>query len=138
MSPNQTRLAIFLAALVFEVVVSVVHGSRVGHTVPELAVYFDGHLYMQIAKSFPLPFDAMGPHYQGHAPGYAFGIALIELLTPSAWVNWGLAAMLTTWLAGAACAVVFFDLCRALGAPPLTGAVLFSVANPRWITASRS
>jgi len=39
--------------------------------VAELGVYFDGHFYIEIARSFPLPYAPEGRDYLGQAPGFS-------------------------------------------------------------------
>jgi hypothetical protein len=96
-----------------------------------LGVYFDGHVYIEIAKSFPLPYASEGRHYLGHAPGYPALIALLRALAPGL-VNWGAAALLASWLPAALAAVAFHALCRAAGCRALWPSLLFVVGNPRW------
>ena len=64
--------------------------------VTELGVYFDGHFYIEIARSFPLPFSPDGIDYMGQAPGFSAALYLARLATPDA-VDWGMLALGTTW-----------------------------------------
>ena len=63
-----------------------------------LSVYFDGHVYLEIAKSFPLPYAPAGRDYVGHAPGYPALIYLFRLLVPASVANWGTLTMLASAL----------------------------------------
>jgi len=101
---------------------------------PALGVYHDGHLYLEIARSFPLPYAAEGASYVGQAPGYPALIALIRSLTPDAWVSWGLAALLASWIPAALCAPAFYALVESLGWRPFWPTLLFVVGNPRWLS----
>ena len=112
--------------------------TGIGHGLPALAslgIYFDGHLYIDIAKSFPFPYDAGALDYLSHAPGYAGLIALGRLLTPDL-VNWGVLAVLSTWGAAVAATLAFYLLCRELQVPALQASLTFLLANPAWTLVS--
>jgi hypothetical protein len=126
-------LAVFGFALAFHVSIALLAARASDIPLSHLGVYFDGHVYIEIAKSFPLPFAAEGRHYLGHAPGYPAAIAGVRALTPPYLVNWGLAALLASWTAAALSAAAFFVLCRAVGCAPLWPSLLFVVANPSWL-----
>ncbi|HEY8155858.1 MAG TPA: hypothetical protein VII72_17135 [Myxococcota bacterium] len=99
-----------------------------------LAAFFDGYLYLDIARSFPLPFSPEGRDYLGQAPGYPALIYLARQLTPLDPVNWGALALATSWLSAALCAGAFHLVCRAAGIAPFWPSVAFVVANPRWLS----
>lgn len=99
-----------------------------------LGVFFDGYLYLDIARSFPLPFSPEGRDYLGQAPGYPALIYLVRQLVPLDTVNWGALALAASWLAGALCAGAFYRVCRAAGLAPFWPSVAFIVANPRWLS----
>ncbi len=100
---------------------------------PTLALFFDGHLYLEIAKSFPLPYGPGSLDYTGYAGGYPAFAAAIRLVVPDSLASWGTVLLLASWIPAALCTGVFYTLCRQVGAPPLAGALLFVVANPRWV-----
>jgi len=126
-------LVVFGLALAFQIATAALGARAVGIPLSHLGVYFDGHLYLEIAKSFPLPYAAEGRHYLGQAPAYPAAIALVRALTPNSLVNWGLAGLLASWIPAALSASAFFVLCRAAGCPPLWPSLLFVVANPSWL-----
>jgi hypothetical protein len=101
-----------------------------------LGVFFDGYLYLDIARSFPLPFSPEGRDYLGQAPGYPASIYLARLLTPQSAVDWGALALAASWLASALAAGAFYAVCRAAGIAPFWPSVAFIVANPRWLSVS--
>jgi hypothetical protein len=101
-------------------------------------VFFDGHLYLEIARSFPLPFAPEGLDYLGQAPGYPALAALIRALTPDAAVNWGLALLLGAWLPAVLCTLVFYLVCKQVDLAAFWPAALFVVANPRWVSIAAS
>jgi hypothetical protein len=131
---RRTRGLVFGGALVLYASMSVMQAALAEIPLSSLAVFFDGHLYMEIAKSFPVPYAEAGRDYAGHAPGYPALIALTRLLVPDALGSWGIVALLAVWLAAAATTVVFYDVCRLLDCPALAGTALFAVANPRWLS----
>ena len=94
-----------------------------------LGAYFDGHLYIEIAKSFPLPYAPEGLGYLGHAPGFAAQLWVARILTLG-WIDWGTLATVSTWLAAAGSAVAFHGLCRELRIPARGAVACFVLANP--------
>ena len=99
-----------------------------------LGAFFDAGLYIEIAKSYPLPYAPEGPDYLGHAPGYPAVIAFLRALTPRPYLHWGALALLASWLSAALAAGAFYVLCRELDLEPLWPTVAFVVANPRWLS----
>jgi hypothetical protein len=99
-----------------------------------LGVFFDGYLYLDIARSFPLPFSPEGQDYLGQAPGYPALIYLVRQLTLLDTANWGALALAASWIPGALCAGVFYRFCQAAGVAPFWPSVAFIVANPRWLS----
>lgn len=95
-----------------------------------LGVYYDGSFYIEIAKSFPLPYGPEALDYTSHAPGYALLIWIVHGLS---WVDWGTAALLASWIPAALASVAFWVLCREVGLAPFLPTLVFALANPRWI-----
>lgn len=125
-------LSLFLAALALQACVALAVVAAAGEDVSldSLAVYNDGHLYLEIARSFPLPYSPDGPDYLGHAPGYPALVAAVHALTPDAWVSWGMAALLAAWLCAALSAPAFHALSRELGVSSLWPTLAFVTADP--------
>jgi hypothetical protein len=132
--PLVAMLGLALFAFGLEAAIAVLSLRGGSTSLSALGVYHDGHLYLEIARSFPLPYSADGSSYVGQAPGYPALIYLIRILTPDAWVNWGMAALLASWLPAALCAPAFYALCGSLGWRPFWPTLLFVVANPRWLS----
>jgi len=126
-------LAVAMASL-FVSITTVSLGHGLG-ALGSLGIYFDGHFYIDIAKSFPLPYDAAARDYLSHAPGYAGLIAIGRLLTPDA-LNWGVLAVIATWLSSAGAALAFYLLCREFELPALQASLCFAVVNPTWVLVS--
>jgi hypothetical protein len=95
-----------------------------------LGVYYDGNFYVEIARSFPVPYGAQALDYTSHAPGYAFLIWIAHGLGAP---DWGAAALLASWVPAALASVAFWVLCRELGLAPLLPTLVFAFANPRWL-----
>jgi hypothetical protein len=117
-------VAVRITALVFAMEVTGLPAER-------LALYFDGHEYITIAQSFPLPY---GPDLwleTNWLPGYPLAIAIAFPVIG----NYGLAALLVSILASAAAAPLLLALARGRpGAVP--AAILLTVGPPIWLIAS--
>ena len=100
-------------------------------TAPQLGVYFDGHFYIEIARSFPLPFSPRGLDYAGQAPGFSAALYLARLATPAA-LDWGLLALGVTWLTAITAVAAFHALCREVGVPALPASLSFLLLNSVW------
>ncbi len=124
---------VFALALVVHVGTGVLAALEARVALPALGVYYDGHLYLEIARSFPLPFSPDGYDYLGQAPGYPAVAWLLRVVLPNSLVDWGLVMLLASWLPAALAAAAFWLLCREVGVAPLWPSLLFAVGNPRWI-----
>ena len=62
-----------------------------------LAAFYDGHLYLEIAKSFPLPYPPAALDYAGHAPAYPALVSLLHVVSSWAHPHWGWLALLASW-----------------------------------------
>ena len=125
---------VFALALLVHGTTAAGAAAAAGLSVEQLGVYFDGHLYLEIARSFPLPYSAEGIAYTGFAPGYPALIYLARVLVPAELASWGSLAVLASLLPAALAAVVFYLLCRELELAPLLPSVAFVVANSRWMS----
>ena len=97
----------------------------------DLGAFFDGHFYIEIARSFPLPYSAEGRDYLGQAPGFSVLLFLMRLLVPDG-LHWGLLALAATWLSGVAAVLAFYSICRELDVPALPASLTFLCLNPVW------
>lgn len=132
---ERAHVALLLAlSLILNVCTALWTAKSAGLPLSHMGVFHDGHLYLEIAKSFPLPYDPEGPAYLGQAPGYPALMALIRLLVPAQLANWGMIALLAAWLPAALSTVAFYALCRETETPPIWPSLLFVVANPRWVS----
>lgn len=137
---------LFAFALLLEVAVAAWASRSSDVALPALAVFFDGHLYLEIAKSFPLPFSQAGLDYLGHAPGYPALAWGMRMATPDAAVSWGTALLLASWIPAALCPVAFALVARESERAAPSGSrrsfawagLLFAVLNPRWVSLAAS
>jgi len=124
---------LFAFALVVHGATARLGAAAAGLPPEQLGVFFDGHMYLEIARSFPLPYAAEGIAYTGFAPGYPALIYLTRLLVPAELASWGSLALLASLIPAALAAVVFHRLCRELELAPLWPSIAFVVANSRWL-----
>jgi hypothetical protein len=125
---------LFACALAVHGATAQLGAAAAGVPLAHLGVYFDGHMYLEIARSFPLPYAPEGIAYTGFAPGYPALIYLMRLLVPAHLADWGSLALLASLIPAALAAVVFHRLCRELELPPLWPSLAFVVANSRWLS----
>jgi hypothetical protein len=125
---------LFVFAIVVHGTTTQLGAAAAGVPLAQLGVYFDGHMYLEIARSFPLPYAAEGIAYTGFAPGYPALIYLTRLLVPAELANWGQLALLASLIPAAFAAVVFYRLCRVLELAALWPGIAFVVANSRWLS----
>jgi hypothetical protein len=129
------RIALLIAlSLALQIGIAIAVTRSTAMPLAWLGVFFDGYLYLEIARSFPLPFSPEGRDYLGQAPGYPALIYLTRELTWLNTVNWGVLALAVSWIAGALCAGAFYLVCQAAGLAPFWPSVAFVVANPRWLS----
>jgi hypothetical protein len=128
--------ALFAGALAVHL--ATVWGAAAAAGVPasHIAVYYDGHLYLEIARSFPIPYAAKGIAYTGFAPGYPALIYLLRLLVPDALASWGALALIASVVPAALAAVAFHLLGRELGLASLWPSLAFVAINSRWLLVS--
>jgi len=131
---DRLRWVLFAAAFLFYAAVALLSARTAGVGLSGLAVFFDGHLYLEIAKSFPLPYAPEALHYAGHAPGFPAAIYLGRVALPDGLLDWGRVALVCVFAVAAFSTVVFYDVCREMEIPALGGALLFAVANPQWLS----
>ena len=125
-------------AVAAHVATALISANGAGVGLSALGAYFDGHLYLEIARSFPLPFSPEGLDYTGQAPGYPLLAWALRVLLPNAWVDWGGVLLLASWLPAGAATAAFYAVCRELGAPALWPTALFALGNPRLFTMAAS
>ena len=125
---------LFVFALVVHGTTTQLGAVAAGVPLAQLGVYFDGHMYLEIARSFPLPYAPEGIAYTGFAPGYPALIYLTRLLVPAELAGWGSLALLASLIPAALAAVVFYRLCRELELAALWPSIAFVVANSRWLS----
>lgn len=130
---HRNAVGIFAVVALSYAALSFLIALRIGRPVGELSVFFDGHLYLSIARSFPLPYSEQALDYAGHSPGYPAAAWLIRLATPNSLVNWGEAMLLALWIPAAAAVALFFLVAKKLEADPWIPTLAFAIANPVWL-----
>src|SRR5512139_645341 len=96
-SSEAGRMAgLFAFALLVHGAIMQMSARAAGLPLASLGVYFDGHMYLEIARSFPLPYAAEGIAYTGFAPGYPALIYATRLLVPAALAGWTSLALLSS------------------------------------------
>lgn len=131
LAPVQRREMIALAALSLSISIVTTLIALGPGGLMELGAFFDGHFYIEIARSFPLPYSAEGRDYLGQAPGFSALLFLMRLLTPDA-LHWGLLALAATWLSGVAAVLAFYLICLEVDVPAFPAALTFLCFNPVW------
>ena len=126
---RERALVVALSLVASAAAVALGHGLG---DLPRLGIYFDGHFYIDIARSFPLPYGEGARDYASHAPGYGGVLWLARTITFGA-LDWGTLAVVVTWLAAAGACVAFYELARELDVPALQATALFALANPAWL-----
>jgi len=132
-SPRREIAALAAASLAVAIATA---WRGVGDAPPStLGAYFDGHLYIDIARSFPLPYAPEGRDYLGHAPLYPALLAFARAATLHA-LDWGALAVIVSWLSSVACIPAFYALAREAELPPAAATAVFAFANPAWLLLS--
>jgi len=122
---------LLLAAIAVRVAALLVASGVTGLPIERLALYFDGHEYITIAQSFPLPYTPGLWIETSWLPGYPLAIAIAFQVVG----NYAVAALLVSILVSAAAGPLLFALARDRpGAVP--AAMLLTVVPPIWLTAS--
>ena len=131
-------LALVLLSLAVYAGIATVASRQADLPLPALALYSDGFVYIEIAKSFPLPYAAEAEDYTGHAPGYPGVAWMLHRLLSLFGAGWGTALLLASWIPAALAAALFCLVCREAGIASrvgcLLGGLLFAFANPRWVS----
>lgn len=133
---HKHAVGIFAVAALFYAALSFLIALRIGRPVGELSVFFDGHMYLSIARSLPLPYSEHALDYAGHSPGYPAAAWLTHVATPNSLVNWGDAMLLALWIPAAAAVALFFVVVQKLEADPWIPTLAFAIANPVWLLSS--
>lgn len=121
--PAATAAVLATAAMA---VLAAVTAAKAQRPLAELSVYFDGHLYLEIARSFPWPLEPGGLIYSGQAPAYPL---LIHLLHATG-LGWGHSALIVSWVCTGAAAGFLSILARELGLPRTGTVALYFAAYP--------
>lgn len=134
-----TYAGLFLFAVALRAATALAVSLASGMSLRNLTVFFDGHLYLLIARTLPalysdprlfFPDFPKDPSFlTGWFPVYPGFIKLLSLFA----VDIRLAALLTAWLAGGIAVVLFYELAGDYLEKPLFAAILFSFLPTSWL-----
>jgi hypothetical protein len=134
-----TYAVLFLLAVGLRVITAFAISWASGIQLRNLALFYDGHLYILIAKTLPalyadipviFPDFSDNPAFiTGWFPVYPLFIRLVSLLIG----DLRLAALITAWFSGGIAVVLFYELAKDYLEDPLFAAVLFSFLPTAWL-----
>ncbi len=135
---SATYLGLFLFAVGLRAITALAISLVSGISLPNLALFYDGHMYILIARTLPALYSHLkmffpnfpeDPRYiTAWFPVYPSFIKLLALFTG----DLRLAALIAAWLAGGIAVVLFYELAKAYLKNPLFAAVLFSFLPTAW------
>jgi hypothetical protein len=123
-------VGLFLGALVTRVVLLGCLAGSTGMEWRNLALLYDGHVYMLISHYFPILYPNVS--FTGWFPVYPFLIFLADLLFSDPRVS----AIVVSVMAGSLSVVLFYHLAREFTPRPLLSAVVFCCFTPTWLLTS--
>lgn len=136
--PAAFAAAAFLWALALRAALLVFIIGRTGFSARDLALIYDGHVYILIAKSFPTPYVGIerifpvfrdSSFFTGWFPLYPAAIALVNaLVRDAAW-----SALLASQLLGALAIALFSTLARRVTTRPALATFFFAFFPPTWL-----
>ncbi len=139
MSVAQTRVALFVWSVALRVAACLTLAEISGIDALDLSLYFDGHIYQLIARTFPHPYQDIhslfaqfpkSPTYlTAWFPAYPFLIWTVNLAIH----DLRLSALVVSWAAAGLAVVAFYELARRSTDRPLPAAVAFSFLPPEWL-----
>jgi hypothetical protein len=134
-----TYAVLFLFAVGLRVITALAISWVSGVQLNNLALFYDGHLYILIAKTLPALYADIQVIFPGFSdnpafitgwfPVYPFFIRLVSLLIG----DLRLAALITAWFASGIAVVLFYELAKDYLEDPLFAAILFSFLPPAWL-----
>lgn len=136
---RRPRLALFLAALGLRLACLAAVSWASGIRPPDLALFFDGHVYILIAKSLPRLYGDVHAFFPAFPKSVSYLTAwfpvypaLIAAVGPMLGdLRW--AALAVSQAAAAAAVVLFYELARRFTRRPLAAAGLFLALPPIWL-----
>lgn len=133
-----TYAVLFLFAVGLRMITALAISWESGVSLRNLALFYDGHLYILIAKTLPALYDNIQgffPNFSdnpafitGWFPVYPSVIRLASLFTG----DLRLAALITAWVAGGIAVVLFYELATDYLKNPLFAASIFTFLPTGW------
>lgn len=139
LSPGRSRLLLFLWSLALRAGVCALLAAMTGVGMPDLSIFFDGHLYQLIARTFPQPYAGVHALFPGFPKSPEYLTCCFPLYPALIWAadallsDLRLAALAVSWLASSLAVVAFYELARRLCARPLAAALAYSFLPPTWL-----
>lgn len=105
----------------------------------DLSLFFDGHIYQFIARTFPQPYahaHALFPEFPKSPTYLTAWFPLYPAAIRGAYAllgDWRLAALAASWAASGLAVLSFYGLARGLTRRPLAAALIFSFLPPTWL-----
>lgn len=105
----------------------------------DLSLFFDGHIYQLIARTFPHPYAGIHELFPGFPKSPAYLTCCFPLYPVFIWAadaalhDLRLAALAVSWLASSLAVVAFYELARRLCERPLPAALAYSFLPPTWL-----
>jgi hypothetical protein len=139
--PNKyfVYIGLFLFAVGLRVAAAVSISYVSGVSLRNLALFYDGHMYLIVAKTIPeiysnvttfFPEFSENPAYvTGWFPVYPILISFFGLMTG----DLRLSALIVAWSAGGIAVVLFYELAKEYMNSPFFAAILFSFLPPAWL-----
>lgn len=130
LSPTAEGVALVVSAVAARIVFLAAAASALGVDWRDLALRYDGHVYLRIAKTLPaLYVSDQGPLLTGWFPLYPVLIRAAGALT----ADLRIAAILVSIAASAAAVLLFHRLAGRFSARPGLAAAVFVVFPPMWL-----
>lgn len=139
LSPGRTRLLLFLWALSLRAGVCALLAAMTGVAMPDLSIFFDGHVYQLIARTFPQPYVGIHALFPGFPKSPEYLTCCFPLYPALIWAADALlrdsrsAALAVSWLASSLAVVAFYELARRHCERPLPVALAYSFLPPTWL-----
>jgi hypothetical protein len=134
-------LLVFAAALAVRLALLAFLAHQIPMEAAQLSLFYDGHLYQLVSKTFPLVYSGVGDvfpiyrthptHITGWLPLYPASIRLADVFLPSTQV----AALAATQLAAAASVALFARTASRWLPDPRPAVLLFIFLPPWWLLA---
>lgn len=138
MGSLRAPVSLFLLALVLRLLMTWLAGAYTGMTRANLALLYDGHIYLLISRSFPHPYQGIheffpvfrdSTYFTGWFPAYPATVWMFDMVLRETRV----AALTASVLAGSLAVALFYRLASRVSSRPLEAALVFSIFPATWL-----